>query len=160
MRCLRFQRRSGFCPFFCFYSCFINCCQGAPGRTNADCVYDNTTNPINPSYPGSSAWVTSVSGTTLQTVNASPNPSLPTPPPICSSHPCAQQGNVEIPCMATSTYYNWTTGGGFSQNIPRPLWQETFAEEYLDDRSIVFPPPFAFNPANRMYPEVSAFGSR
>ncbi len=41
-----------------------------------------------------------------------------------------------------------------------PLWQKEFVEEYLDDRSVQFPPPFAFNPANRAYPEISAFGSR
>ncbi len=133
--------------------------QGAPGRENADCSLDNTTNAINPSYPGSSAWATSVSGTTLQTVNAT-LPPFNSSLPICQPFPCATQGNIEIPCMAPSTYYNWTTGGGFSRNVPAPLFQQEFVNEYLRDGSVVFPPSTLFSPSFRAYPDIAAFGSR
>lgn len=87
--------------------------EGAPSENNMYCSLDNT-QPVWPIYPGCSAFVTSVSGTTLVTTdskslkaNAS---SIDGYPPICQmGYPCST-GSLEVPCSVANTYYQWTTG--------------------------------------------------
>ena len=70
---------------------------GAPSAYNSNC----DTNDLYPSFPASSPWVTSVSGTTLIDTS-SPSPSHD--PPICNGYQCAQ-GKYEEACMQNNTAY-------------------------------------------------------
>jgi len=130
--------------------------EGAPSEANEDCSLDST-QPVWPIYPSSSAWVTAVSATTILEEPVSTRVSAL--PPICNEgYPCAN-GTFEQPCMCNNTYYQWTTGGGFSNYTTRPSWQNTAVTQYLNSGSIL-PPTQLFWPTNRAYPDVSAVGSR
>ena len=61
--------------------------------------------------------------------------------------------------MPNETYYQWTTGGGFSKYAARPSWQATAVTRYLASSALI-PPSQWFNPTNRGYPDISALGSR
>jgi len=134
----------------------ITCSQdeGAPNEANMQCQLDNTKEPIWPIYPGSSAWVTSVSATTLIDFAAGVNT-----PAICQSYPCSSTGTLEAPCMSNNTYYDYTTGGGISNYTAMPSWQSAAVKKYFQS-GVTFPPSYAYNPNNRAYPDVSAFGAR
>lgn len=135
--------------------------EGAPSEANIDCYLD-TSEPVWPIYPASSAWTTAVSATTIieEPVTAPIKNVASTFPPICDnpSFPCAN-GTFQQPCMVNNTYFSWTTGGGFSNYTSRPSWQDTQVTQYLNSGSI-FPPDQFFWPSNRAYPDVSAVGSR
>jgi len=136
--------------------------EGAPSEANEGCSLDNT-QPVWPIYPSSSAWVTSVSATTIFDSAArrgnTPEVGQAGYPPICNAdYPCAT-GTFQQPCMPNNTYYTWTTGGGFSNYTSRPSWQATDASQYLSSGAIL-PPTKFFWPNNRVYPDVSAVGSR
>jgi len=130
--------------------------EGAPSEANEDCALDNT-QPVWPIYPSSSAWVTAVSATTI--IEEPVSTGIGALPPICSEGYSCANGTFEQPCMCNNTYYQWTTGGGFSNYTTQPAWQSTQVSQYLNSGSIL-PPTQFFWPANRAYPDVSAVGSR
>jgi subtilase family serine protease len=93
-------------------------------------------NALTPSYPASSAWVTSVGATQF----------------IGSSAPYSE--------VAASILNNppalITTGGGFSTLQSRPSWQDSVVSNYLATATL--PPSTVFNSAGRAYPDVSFNG--
>jgi hypothetical protein len=100
--------------------------EGAPSEANIDCSLDQS-QPVWSIYPGSSAFVTSVSATTLVTPGNLRNskPSSASTPHICQlGYPCST-GSLELPCTVNNTYYGWTTGGGFATYIKSPTWQSS-----------------------------------
>jgi tripeptidyl-peptidase-1 len=136
----------------------ITCSQdeGAPSEANSDC--SNKTHPVFGIYPGSSPYVTTVSGTTAGPEGSMLNDQFDVPPPICNDYAC-DTSTVETPCTVKNTYYQWTTGGGFSEFTPRPSYQDTAVLAYLNNTTLQ-PPAEFFWPANRGYPDVSAIGAR
>jgi tripeptidyl-peptidase-1 len=130
--------------------------EGAPSEANMYCQYDNTQTPVYSIYPSASPYVTAVSGTTI--VEDSTR-SVHADPPICGgSYPCAH-GKTEVPCSVENTYYQWTTGGGFSNWGVRPSYQADFVAKYLSSGAIM-PPTDKFPSTMRGYGDVSAVGAR
>ena len=121
---------------------------GAPGRTNELCS-ESGINPVNPVFPGSSPYVTSVGATFL--VPSSYDSTWKTP--LCVQYGCAT-GTQEMPTNFNQT--GWTTGGGFGiYNETTPKWQAKVVKEYLQSGVSL---PKQFNPNGRGYPDVSAIG--
>ena len=123
---------------------------GAPGRTNEMCSLniDGVSN-VNPTFPGSSPYITSVGGTYLVPNNKKTEWKTP----LCQKWGCAN-GNKELPCNFNST--GWTTGGGFAIfNETRPKWQKKEVEKYLKSNA---KRPENFQSNGRGYPDVSAIG--
>lgn len=123
---------------------------GSPGRTSENCE-----NGMNPVFPGSSQWVTSVGATFL----VQSNNKVPPKSPLCKRYSCAN-GTVENVCTFDET--SWTSGSGFAWWTETPKWQALAVEEYLK-RNISFPTvkqngTQRWNPRGRAYPDVSAFG--
>jgi len=130
--------------------------EGAPSEANEGCELDDS-HPLWPIYPASSPWVTAVSGTTL--IGGS---TVASPPEICTQgYTCGSGGGgaIEHPCMPNETYYQWTTGGGFSKYAIRPSWQNAAVNSYLSSQALI-PPNQWFNRGNRGYPDISALGAR
>lgn len=117
---------------------------GAPGRTSEGCDPDN---PINPVFPGSSPWVTSVGGTFI--VNSDNNYNWKTP--LCKQNSCLS-GKQEL--NINFNYVGWTAGGGFSiySSENRPKWQNTSVNNYLNSNISL---PSQVNRNGRGYPDVS-----
>jgi subtilase family serine protease len=123
---------------------------GAPGRTSEGCDPDR---PMNPVFPGSSPWVTSVGATVVMQDNIIGLSKFQTP--LCKNFTCAT-GHSEY-----SINYNltgWTAGGGFgifgTENVPK--WQEEQVKNYLANNPL--PNKNNFNHNGRGYPDVSAVG--
>lgn len=125
---------------------------GAPGRTNENCAVGDGTRAVNPIFPGSSPYVTSVGATYLvSTPNYKQWTNWKTP--LCLQYGCVN-GTKELPCNYNST--GWTTGGGFAiYNETRPAWQEAVVGEYLQSAATR---PTNFQTNGRGYPDVSAIG--
>jgi len=136
--------------------------EGAPSEANEGCSLDST-QPVWPIYPSSSAWVTAVSATTIfdSATRRGTRAKVGQAgyPPICNANYPCDTGTFQQPCMTNNTYYTWTTGGGFSNYTARPSWQVTKASQYLSSGAIL-PPAKFYWPTNRIYPDVSAVGSR
>lgn len=118
---------------------------GAPGRTSEDC---DANNPVNPVFPGSSPWITSVGGTfVLNSSNVNKWNS-----PLCKKYGCIN-GNQEM--NTNFNYVGWTAGGGFAiySSENQPKWQSSFVKKYLNSGT---PLPSKFNSKGRGYPDVSA----
>ena len=119
---------------------------GAPGRTNEGCDDGSGVNPV---FPGSSPYVTSVSATYL----TGPESSKQWISPLCQQYGCAK-GSKELPTNFNVT--GWTTGGGFGIYAEkRPTWQAKAVEAYLKS-GVKLPSNFSRN--GRGYPDVSALG--
>lgn len=129
--------------------------EGAPSEQNDSCQLDST-QPVWSIYPGSSAYALSVSATTLVTTGADKEraASVAAVAPICQQGYACSTGTEEVPCSRHNTLYEWTTGGGFADYVPRPVWQANQVDAYLKT-SVPFPPATAFNRTNRAYPDVS-----
>lgn len=97
--------------------------QGAPGDSNPYC--NNHKVPLSTIFPGASPWVLSV-GATMLTPNG-PNTDF-NKPPICKQYRCANVTNEAVCTYPTALI---TTGGGFSNYVPRPTWQDTVVSAYL-----------------------------
>ena len=121
---------------------------GSAGRTNEMC--DPSQSKVNPVFPGSSPWVTSVSATYIDQSNL--NYTWNTP--MCLENNCPT-GLSEFPTNYNMT--DWTTGGGFaifdSETLPK--WQEKDVSKYLNSN---VPKPTTFSSKGRGYPDVSAIG--
>lgn len=95
--------------------------------------------------------VTAVSGTTI--VGSADSKSLSDPPICGGDYPCTH-GTQEVPCTVANTYYQWTTGGGFSNYGARPSYQSDVVAAYLSSNALI--PPTKFFPSNmRGYADVS-----
>lgn len=123
---------------------------GAPGRTDEGCVSTGPAAGVNPAFPGSSPYVTSVGATYLVPDAGS---AAPWTTPLCKKYGCAQ-GTTEMGCNFAST--GWTAGGGFSiYNETRPPWQDAAVEGYLHSHAVM---PPSFPRGARGYPDVSSLG--
>ena len=102
---------------------------GAPGRTNEGCALNiQGVTAVNPAFPGSSPYITSVSATYLVSNNGVNNWKTP----LCKEYGCIN-GTEELPCNFADT--GWTTGGGFAIfNESRPEWQNEVVEKYLKSK--------------------------
>jgi tripeptidyl-peptidase-1 len=135
----------------------ITCSQdeGAPSEANMYC--QNNTHPVFGIYPGSSPYVTSVSGTAAVPDN-SPGLESNAYPPICYQNPCSNS-TTEQTCMQNNTAFEWTTGGGFSEITLSPPYQTAQVAAYLASKAMM-PPKYYFWPKNRGYPDIAAIGAR
>jgi len=126
---------------------------GAPGRTAESCIPDR---PINPVFPGSSPWLTSVGGTYISD-NIVPLNNSFWKTPFCREYGCAT-GNTQRPCTYEAT--QWTTGGGFGiyPSEELPPWQQEAVATYLVS-GVPMPPMNNFNFAGRGYPDVAMNGN-
>ena len=73
---------------------------GAAGRTNEECAYPNSggggnVDPVNPAFPGSSPYITSVSATFI--VPQQPIADNVWETPLCKQDGCVN-GTHELPC--------------------------------------------------------------
>jgi subtilase family serine protease len=126
---------------------------GAPGRTNENCAVGDGTAPVNPAFPGSSPYITSVSATYIVPTATRAPDSSPWTTPICQNYGCVN-GTQELPCNYAVT--GWTTGGGFAvYDETRPSWQNTAVENYLATNA---KRPKNFTQSGRGYPDVAAVG--
>jgi len=130
--------------------------EGAPSEANEFCSLDGS-NPVWAIYPSSSPYVTAVSSTTVMPANTMELKALP---PICQNpqYPCTT-GHVELPSEVNNTYFQWTTGGGFSAYGKRPSYQTAAVSRYLQTSQVV-PPSQFFPPDSRGYADVSSVGAR
>jgi len=132
--------------------------EGAPSEANMDCT--DTSMPVYSIYPGSSAWVTSVSATSLSPApGGTKNPAPPDSAPICKmSYQCSVDW-FEYPTTTNNTLYSWTTGGGFSQYIARPGYQSAAVSAYQSSGAML-PPQSLYPYQNRGYADIAAIGDR
>jgi len=119
---------------------------GALSRINEGCT--NTNPPLNPVFPTSSPWVTSVGGTVVLNATVMDGPDVT---PLCKQYKCIS-GGVQLNCDLDRC--GWTAGGGFSHFFNRPWWQENATNSYLNS-SAKLPPSAYFNRMGRAYPDVS-----
>jgi len=135
--------------------------QGAPGDENADCTKDNAL-ALYPQYPASSPYVVSVGASAVagtKAANIGPVPHRgalkePCGAPLlnCTRGPGPI---IEVPSYTANA--DFSSGGGFSQVLPQPSWQQAAVAHYLQS-GVVLPPTSKFNSTNRGYPDVSAIG--
>jgi len=130
---------------------------GAPGPTNDDCTLTN--HPLNPLFPSTSAYITSVGATTLVPGKSSSSSATnSTPPEICTKRECTCSTDLyEIPCTIETA--GFTTGGGFSDVIPQPQYQQAAVAKYLQNTTTVKPSTQYWNSSNRAIPDVAAIGN-
>lgn len=123
---------------------------GAPGRTNENCAAGGLgTWAVNPAFPGSSPYVTSVGATYLVPDNYTKTWASP----LCKNYGCVY-GTSEKVCNYAET--GWTAGGGFAIfDELRPQWQNDVVEKYLSSGAKM---PAQFQRNGRGYPDVSALG--
>ncbi|EGC39256.1 hypothetical protein DICPUDRAFT_27222 [Dictyostelium purpureum] len=124
---------------------------GAPGNGNPDCSTKGQV--ISTIFPGASPWVTSV-GATMLGKSSSNSGNIYKGIPVCNNNKCATS-TEEIVCQAPPAAI--TTGGGFSNYIPRPSWQSDVVDAYLNSGTPL-PASKYFNSSNRGFPDVSALG--
>jgi tripeptidyl-peptidase-1 len=125
---------------------------GSPGRTNENCIGYINERYMNPIYPGSSEWVTSVGATFLLNKKYEKNEKYNTK--ICNILECAR-GNIEF--SANYYFVGWTSGAGFDRWIKRPIWQENMVINYFK-KNLDLPKNKYWNKNGRAYPDVSAIG--
>jgi tripeptidyl-peptidase-1 len=113
---------------------------GASGRSS----YCSKDRPVNPVFPTSSPWVTSVGGTFIIANNKTINHTSP----LCKNNKCAT-GNKEY--VANTQYIGWTAGGGFGYE-KRPQWQDKVVNKYFESN---IPLPNNFSKGGRAYPDIS-----
>lgn len=123
---------------------------GAPGRTSESC---DDSRPINPVFPGSSPWVTSVGATVVLNDHKMGLTKFMTP--LCQNNTCAT-GHNEASINYDLT--GWTAGGGFGiyGTESTPKWQKDQVNKYLSTNKL--PPKENFNMNGRGYPDVSVVG--
>ena len=120
---------------------------GAPGRTSEMC---DPRRPVNPVFPGSSPYVSSVGATYLIKNNFTP-PTWHTH--LCKETICAS--GIEEAVVNYNTI-GWTSGGGFGvYSEGTPSWQKEVVLKYLSS-NVSF--PSIFNKQGRAYPDVAVVG--
>ena len=119
---------------------------GAPGRTSEGC---DVSRPVNPVFPGSSPWVTTIGATFV--IETSTKTDWNYSSPLCLNYGCAN-GSQEL--GTSINYTGWTAGGGFSHE-KRPSWQDKVVTQYLESG---VPLPSKFSRNGRSYPDISVVG--
>lgn len=122
---------------------------GSPGRTNEACDTTDPNNYINPVFPGSSPWITSVGGTYLVADNAH----FDYHTKVCREYVSCANGTVEQ--GVTFDVNSWTSGSAFSLWTDRPFWQNQAVENYLKS-GVSLPNDKYWNKNGRGYPDVSS----
>lgn len=108
-----------------------------------------------PEYPAGSPWVTAIGATQLANAFT----------PVCSY----TSDNVIVRCQderevvcSSSLGGHITSGGGFSEDAPRPWYQKEAVEKYLRQQDNPVPPiggAWKYNVTGRGYPDISALGN-
>src|SRR3990167_7182530 len=137
--------------------------QGAPGDGDPNCL--SKTAPVSSIFPGSSPYVLSIGATMLVTPTAKRGHANPPSsfadqpvPPICNTYTCADTTTTQEVACSTPTALI-TTGGGFSNYVPTPSWQQAVVSNYFNlAPASELPPTGTYNPQNRGFPDVSALG--
>lgn len=121
---------------------------GAATKENIHCRKRH--DPIQPDYPASSNYVTTVGGTMYSTAQTLSAPL----PPFCTENrvTCAGSGN-EVVSQVPDAFI--TSGGGFSNVAPTPSWQSSQVQSYLHSGALL-PPVTEFNSSGRAYPDITA----
>lgn len=121
---------------------------GAATKENIHCLRRHK--PIQPDYPASSNYVTTVGGTMFSTAQTLSAPL----PPFCSQSlvTCAGSG-VEVVSQLPDSEI--TSGGGFSNVAATPSWQAAQVQSYLSSGALI-PPVTEFNRSGRAYPDITA----
>ncbi|CAJ1339192.1 unnamed protein product [Effrenium voratum] len=105
-------------------------------------------------FPSSSPWVTSVGGTQLAQANV----------PVCGYSSdtvivsCPSDG--EVACTSDRGG-GITTGGGFSNDFPRPWYQEAAVHQYVGqtDKPLPSQKDLIYNSSGRAYPDLAGLSS-
>jgi len=126
---------------------------GAASKENVDCTNRNT--PIQPNFPASSPYLTTVGGTMLQNGGVALTGSLP---PFCTENgvTCAG-GGVEV--VSTVPEALITTGGGFSNVFPQPSYQSSAVAAWKASGALQ-PPASYWNAQGRGYPDVAGLAHK
>ncbi len=111
---------------------------------------------MQPSYPASSRFITSIGATAV--VASNHTQPLGTPPPICSMSGCNCSTSIYEQAAMSSNEATFDTGGGFSSWIQQPGYQQAAVERYLSS-GVPLPDKGAWNPKNRGFPDMAAVGS-
>jgi tripeptidyl-peptidase-1 len=122
---------------------------GAHGRTDMNCMSPET----RPNFPAGSQFVTAVGGTQIVdgTTGSVPNA------PVCTETQCATGGYEVVASTRIGALI--TSGGGFSNIMSRPSYQDSVVKQYLTNSSAL-PPQSDFNSSGRAYPDVAALGHK
>jgi len=124
---------------------------GANGRSDPTC----TDKKLHAVFPASSPYVTAVGATMLRNAQTS----LRSSPPVCSrglfAGTCASGGD-EVAVSAQQA--GFTSGGGFSDYVPRPRYQDAAVRAYLQS-GVALPPASYYNATGRGFPDVAAMGN-
>ena len=121
---------------------------GAPGRTNEQCLYDR---PINPVFPGSSPYVTSIGASYVPYKKSTKNASTP----LCQDFGCIVSTDER---SISYDKIGWTTGGGFDlYENTTPWWQSYAIKQYLATASSL-PNSSLYNVHGRAYPDITTVG--
>jgi tripeptidyl-peptidase-1 len=120
---------------------------GVYGRTDEGC----SGKQFRPDFPACSPFVTSVGGT--YDTNPKYLPAGGSTPAMCAG--ACVSGGTEVAVSFQANYY--TSGGGFSNFSPMPVWQTDAVKQYLTS-GVVLPPATFYNATNRAFPDVSAQG--
>ncbi len=121
---------------------------GAPGRTNEGC---DVSRPINPVFPGSSPYITSVGATYVPQDSSKMNYTTP----LCQKYGCITSEDERSTSFDKTS---WTTGGGFDlYEETTPWWQNKSVKGYLHS-GVTLPESKLYNKNGRAYPDVSAIG--
>eukprot|EP00339_Tiarina_fusa_P001294 CAMPEP_0117035624 /NCGR_PEP_ID=MMETSP0472-20121206/25288_1 /TAXON_ID=693140 ORGANISM="Tiarina fusus, Strain LIS" /NCGR_SAMPLE_ID=MMETSP0472 /ASSEMBLY_ACC=CAM_ASM_000603 /LENGTH=526 /DNA_ID=CAMNT_0004745147 /DNA_START=206 /DNA_END=1786 /DNA_ORIENTATION=+ len=125
---------------------------GAASKENLDC---NTSPPIQPNFPASSPYITTVGGTMLQNGGTALTGDLP---PFCTEPgiTCAG-GGVEV--VSTVPEALITTGGGFSNVFGQPSYQTAAVNAWMSSGALQ-PPAQYFNASGRAYPDVAGLAHK
>lgn len=120
---------------------------GAHGRTDPSC-----TNPVTRiDFPSASPFMLSVGATELSNGITGKTTS-----PICQGTLQCATGGVEV-VASRKTISFFSSGGGFSNVAPTPVWQADVVAAYIANTSAV-PPAGDFNATGRGSPDVAALG--
>lgn len=129
---------------------------GAHAGSDTECAQ-----PLMPTFPATSPWVTAVGSTRLANAQHIDTPRTN----VCklatqasgTAPRCARTGNEFV--LSSEDGAAVTSGGGFSWTVARPNWQEAAVSAYLNS-GVQLPDAAAFNPDGRAIPDVSALGAQ
>eukprot|EP00009_Paramoeba_aestuarina_P001133 CAMPEP_0201517522 /NCGR_PEP_ID=MMETSP0161_2-20130828/8587_1 /ASSEMBLY_ACC=CAM_ASM_000251 /TAXON_ID=180227 /ORGANISM="Neoparamoeba aestuarina, Strain SoJaBio B1-5/56/2" /LENGTH=616 /DNA_ID=CAMNT_0047915049 /DNA_START=58 /DNA_END=1908 /DNA_ORIENTATION=+ len=121
---------------------------------------DKSCDEMRPDYPASSVYVTSCGATAVVNDHSDTDVLGPDAPPVCSDsqyHCECSTSNLEHAAMKSNNA-GFDSGGGFSQWLPRPSYQDDAVTAYLNS-GVTLPAQQYWNATNRGYPDVAAVGA-
>eukprot|EP01012_Entosiphon_sulcatum_P064123 TRINITY_DN92898_c0_g1_i1.p1 TRINITY_DN92898_c0_g1~~TRINITY_DN92898_c0_g1_i1.p1 ORF type:complete len:606 (-),score=48.04 TRINITY_DN92898_c0_g1_i1:8-1795(-) len=131
---------------------------GAPGQYNVACTHGEAFRAVTPTYPASSPYVTSVGATAIEKP-IPPGHVRAQQPKLCKDNPdggCC----TDVPQTAAMPHNAaFSSGGGFSNFVAMPPYQQGLVARYLQIAKIL-PPVDQFNASGRAFPDVSALGAQ